>query len=137
MEREWAPPCDPVFLLVPEGFRGHVETIYVDLGCPAVTSDTVWQVYADVLAAFRVLPRDLALVQDLRAIEDKQDGVDGIDLIPGLRDLPFGDGEIGDHGYYYMGGLAVPPPLDNVTEAAVGDDDREFAYFTPDEDDSS
>lgn len=44
-EEEWAPDDDPIFQLVPPDFQVIVSKCYCDLGKPAVTSGTFWDIY--------------------------------------------------------------------------------------------
>ena len=129
MEREWADPEDPVFLLVPREFEAHAIAIYDRIGNPAITSANFWDIYTQVLAAFHYLPQDPRL--DAR-LQDVSDTPNQIELLPGLSDLPHGDHTTGTHGYYYMGGLAQPPALEDDGDAADVDL-REYAYFTSDD----
>ncbi|KAI6045899.1 hypothetical protein EDC04DRAFT_2865074 [Pisolithus marmoratus] len=69
-------PSHPVFDLVPSPLNTHLEACYNNLGCPAVTCHTVWDIYLDLLHAVQYH----ALLQS---------------------DLPFNDM---DGSYYYMGG---------------------------------
>ena len=118
MEKECADPLDPVFRLVPPVFEEYAITIYDQIGHPEVTSDNFWDVYTDVLTAFRSLPDDPELAKTLQCVED--DAEDEIPLLPVLRPLP--DDRHRDPG---------------VSGGAVDDLDlREFAYFTPSEDEN-
>jgi hypothetical protein len=44
-ERQWAPPTDPVFLLVPTRCEEHIASVYVQLGSPEVGFHSFWDVY--------------------------------------------------------------------------------------------
>jgi hypothetical protein len=132
MEKEWADPDDSVFFLVPQAFEAHAIEIYDRIGNPAITSANFWDIYTQVLAMFRFLPRDPQLEASL---QEAQDIPDQVELLTDLRDLPHGDSTLGTHGYYYMGGLAQPPVLDDDGRVDAADFDlREYAYFTSSDD---
>lgn len=44
-ERQWAPPSDPVFKLVPTTCEEHISLVYAQLGSPEVCFDSFWNVY--------------------------------------------------------------------------------------------
>ncbi|KAG0703267.1 hypothetical protein DFH29DRAFT_982018 [Suillus ampliporus] len=50
--RDWAPPDDPVFQLVPPLFHEHACCLYAAMNSPVVLSHNFWLVYLDLLAAF-------------------------------------------------------------------------------------
>jgi len=132
MEKEWADPADPVFLLVPRAFKVHADKFYEQIGQPSLTSNNFWDVYTQILALFRFLPDD---DPNLSEALKHGDEVVEIELLSGLRDLPHGDNTTGTHGYYYLGGLENPPTADEGDANANEVDLREYAYFTPSEDD--
>ncbi|KAG6818632.1 hypothetical protein H0H93_003299 [Arthromyces matolae] len=129
IEQEWAPPNDPVFQLVPTAFNTRASMLYSALGQPNVSSDTFWDVYKALLAAFREQPHDAQIESAL--LEANRGEEDEVPLLPGLRDLRPGDSVIGSHGFYYYGGLENPPQM-NEDESVEGDDEdfREFADFS-------
>lgn len=47
-ERQWAPPTDPVFSLVPTRCEEHISSVYAQLGGPEVGFDTFWDIYNQV-----------------------------------------------------------------------------------------
>jgi hypothetical protein len=47
-ERQWAPPNDAVFHLVPPRCGEHISTVYAELGSPGVEFQSFWQVYNQV-----------------------------------------------------------------------------------------
>lgn len=47
-EEQWAPADDPIFKLVPPCFQEIMDQCYKDLGCPAVTFESFWEVYCDL-----------------------------------------------------------------------------------------
>ena len=87
MEQAWADPTDPVFLLVPRTFKEHAVTFYDRIGQPAVTFKTFWDIYVQIVAAFKHLPED-GLTETLQNIQTE---TEEIELLSGLRDLPHGD----------------------------------------------
>jgi hypothetical protein len=44
-ERQWAPPADPVFDLVPPSCNKHISLIYAQLGHPQINFHSFWDVY--------------------------------------------------------------------------------------------
>ncbi|KAF8494702.1 hypothetical protein F5888DRAFT_1616836 [Russula emetica] len=44
-ERQWAPPTDPVFDLVPPSCDKHISSIYAQLGHPQINFHSFWDVY--------------------------------------------------------------------------------------------
>ena len=44
-EAKWAPPDNPVFQLVPSAFLEHVSSAYETMGRPAVTFDSLWDIF--------------------------------------------------------------------------------------------
>ena len=115
MEQQWAPRDLPVFQLVPPAFDEQANVLYTNIGCPVVSSSTFWDVYKQLLSAFRALPTIPLLDEAVSAaacVEDVE-----IPLLSGLRDLRYGDDGIGDLGYTYYGGLSQPPGLPPSTES--------------------
>ncbi|KAF8957939.1 hypothetical protein BDZ97DRAFT_1669109, partial [Flammula alnicola] len=45
VEQLYAPPDDPVFELVPPTFAYYTQIMYDDMGTPAVTGESVWDIY--------------------------------------------------------------------------------------------
>jgi hypothetical protein len=127
MEQKWAPHDLPVFQLVPPPFEKHVNLLYISFGKPAVCFRTFWDVYNQLLTAFRALPQTVPLAE---ALENADDGAEEeVPLISGLRDLRYGDAAVGELGYVYYGGL------DNPSAFADGDQEdqenmREYADFS-------
>ena len=82
MEQKWA-SCDlPVFQLVPLAFEEQVKILYTSLGKPAVCFQTFWDVYNQLLIAFRALPQATPLIQALENAD--QDAEIDVPLISGL-----------------------------------------------------
>ncbi|KAG6875534.1 hypothetical protein C0993_008752 [Termitomyces sp. T159_Od127] len=90
----------------PHLFGAKDEALYDNLGKPAVSSDTFWDIYADLLAAFQLLPHNPQLQAAFSNADLNLE--DDVPLIAGLKDLCHGDA-VGDLGYHYYGGLAEPP----------------------------
>jgi hypothetical protein len=133
MEKKWAPRDLPVFQLVPPAFEEHANALYANLGKPAVSSASFWVVYKQLLSAFRDLAASSLL--DEAALSDDGGMLDEeVPLLPGLRDLRYGDDALGELGYVYYGGLTHPPSLEPHTESEeeeeVAVDLREFADFS-------
>ncbi|KAJ6504315.1 hypothetical protein C8R47DRAFT_968620 [Mycena vitilis] len=124
LNRDWAPPSDPVFELVPPGFEAEVSQLYLALGSPEVTIHSLWTVYSALLQAFRQ-----AGVDDIR---DEMEAADdhfeySIDLLEG-EDLRPGDGL--EWGVPYIGGLAVLP-----AEPAAGEEEEDDEEDEEDDED--
>ena len=47
-ERQWAPPDDIVFHIVPPRCEEHISSVYAELGSPGVEFQSFWQVYNQV-----------------------------------------------------------------------------------------
>ncbi|KAJ6581597.1 hypothetical protein B0H19DRAFT_1251786 [Mycena capillaripes] len=142
MEAEWAPPDDPVFLLIPPTFEAEATELYGQMGRPEVNFDSFWDVYSDLLAAF--------WNGGVEHLQDNMEGADNhfessVELMD-VADLPQGDAVVGNWGYLYYGGLAEPPlnaadkeqeeDEDEEEDDDDDDDGREFAQyavFTDDE----
>jgi len=123
MEKKWAPRNLPVFQLVPPAFEEHANVLYAKLGKPAVSSESFWLVYKKLLSVFQDLAASSSL--DEAALAD-DDGIldEEVPLLPGLRDLHYGDDALGELGYVYYGGLTNPPSLEPHTES---DEEEEVA----------
>lgn len=129
-EAQWAPPNDPVFLLTPTPFDDQAQILYANLGSPPVSSNTFWEVYTNVLGAFRLVNSNVELDNVLSQPIDL--AIDDVPLLEGLQDLPNGQDDVGDHGYVYMGGLDKPPLPDPEEGASGGaeNDLREYVIFS-------
>ncbi|KAF8060902.1 hypothetical protein FPV67DRAFT_1673735 [Lyophyllum atratum] len=86
-KREWAPPDNPVFQLVPPTFGEQASALYASIGSPLVSSLTFWAVYPDLLEAFLALPRDPAFAAALLMGEAHD-----VPVMAGLWELRHGDG---------------------------------------------
>ena len=133
MEQRWAPHDLPVFQLVPPAFNEQANILYSNIGCPAVSSSTFWDVYKWLLSAFWALPATPSLDKAVSAAAAFVEGKE-VPLLSGLRDLRYGDDGIGDLGYTYYGGLsrppALPPSTDSCEEEEVEYDLWEYVDFS-------
>lgn len=132
MEQRWAPRDLPIFQLVPEPFNDQANVLYNNLGCPAVSSTSFWDVYKQLLYAFRALPAS-PLLDEAVSVAAADVEEEEVPLLPGLRDLRYGNDGIGDLGYLYYGGLSQPPtlpPTDSGEEDEVEVDLREYVDFS-------
>jgi len=68
VRKQFAPPTDSVFELVPPMFAYYIGKLYAQIGSPKIHSDNVWLVYR-------------GLLQDLEAIEHTMENGDYIDAI--------------------------------------------------------
>jgi hypothetical protein len=82
-ERQWAPPTDPVFNLLPPRCEKHVHSVYVQLGSPEVSFLSFWDVYNQVRGA---VDSDL-LFQYSSGIGAEETTTEGRDPEPPLRNL--------------------------------------------------
>ncbi|KAI6045209.1 hypothetical protein EDC04DRAFT_2636180 [Pisolithus marmoratus] len=102
-------PSHPVFDLVPSPLNTHLEACYNDLGRPAVTHHTVWDIYLDLLHAVQY--HALLLLHLSTSLSTGADADDSLPLIEGQCNLPFNDT---DGSYYYMGGVSGGLGLDEI-----------------------
>ncbi|KAF8151403.1 hypothetical protein B0H34DRAFT_755565 [Crassisporium funariophilum] len=106
VEKEWAPPDDPVFQLVPPTFGEQASALYASIGSPSVSSLTFWAVYSDLLDAFLALPHDPAFAAALLMADQGEEH--DVPIMVGILELRHGDNVVGPYGYVYMGGLDNP-----------------------------
>jgi hypothetical protein len=85
----------PVFDLVPPTLGSYFASRYERLGHPAITRDSVWAVYLEMLDAMQ---RDDDLPAAIRPMDDEEE----LPLLADHADLPF---EEDGTGFYYMGGV--------------------------------
>ena len=104
----YAPPEYPVFQLVPSTFKTIATQLYADMDRPAVSWDSVWAVYLELLRRFHLLkalpPAYHAEWQEAATLAREEHTANGdqFDLMPDLQELPE---EIGSSGFQYMGGV--------------------------------
>ncbi|KAF8164948.1 hypothetical protein B0H34DRAFT_779969 [Crassisporium funariophilum] len=106
VEKEWAPPDDPVFQLVPPNFGEQALALYASIGSPLVSSLTFWAVYSDLLDAFLALPHDPGFAAALLMADQGEEH--DVPIMAGLWELQHSDNVVGPYGYVYMGGLDNP-----------------------------
>ncbi|KAF9562244.1 hypothetical protein CPC08DRAFT_742208 [Agrocybe pediades] len=126
----YAPPDDPVFLLVPPEFERYAKIIYESLGSPVVARDTIWAIYSDMLDQFERLDElaDLAdgIADYMRALEESERNQELGP--PEGRELEGGYDPENPDADYYMGGLNNGRGIDADTlqELKQMDDNDEF-----------
>jgi hypothetical protein len=140
IEDLYAPRDHPVFQLVPPAFEQRAQDLYTIIGRPAVSSDTFWTVYLQLLGRFRALQNDPELTHVLECHREMTQRVEDeeIGLLPGLRELRNGDNVVGPHGEQYIGGSQDPP----IPQCMQGGESNtqgppivpEYTVFTDDED---
>lgn len=121
-EAEFAPRDDPVFQLVPPLFDTLAHSLYTAIGSPAVSFQSLWDVYRALLLKFRQCGEnpqlDLALAGHRTILDSLQhlprDPV--IPLDPNMQEFETFDVR-GPRGFRYVGGNPHPPTtaLQNVT----------------------
>ncbi|KAI6023282.1 hypothetical protein EDC04DRAFT_2606782 [Pisolithus marmoratus] len=109
----------PIKIIVPELIFSSpqdygaldLKACYNDLGHPAVTCHTAWDICLDLLHA--VQDHALSLLHLLALLSTPADADDSLPLIEGQHNLPFNDS---DDGYYYMdmGGVSGGLGLDKI-----------------------
>ena len=68
IEQLYTPPDNPIFELVPATFAHYTQMMYDNMGSPAITGETVWDVYRE-------------LVQCLEELQDAMEYADYMDCI--------------------------------------------------------
>ena len=87
MEKEWAPPSDPVFCLVPSAFDEQISELYDKLGSPPVSINSFWEIYLHLLNSFHTLSIDFSM-----AFATANNGEEfDLPLLPGLKEFRNGD----------------------------------------------
>lgn len=134
MRQQVCPNDNPVFQLVPPVVETRLHHIFhAQLGKSRedIDADSFWDIYLDVLDAFRQLPPNPAVQHALSGTshQNDYDDVPVPDRIPVLPGKAFRDGDmvvgVGATEYEYVGGLATP----EIPAAALepdSDDDEEF-----------
>lgn len=112
----------PIFDLVPPAFEKQISAFYSSLGCPAVSSANFWDIYIQLLDAFRALS---PLAKITEALGKADLGTEEqVPLLSGLCDLRFNDNAVGELGYIYYGGLTNPSAL--PTESDEEEEEVEY-----------
>ncbi|KAJ7765932.1 hypothetical protein DFH07DRAFT_1014518 [Mycena maculata] len=150
----YAPPDHEVFQLVPPDFHAIITQMYAEIGQPAVTRESCWNIYLQLLGKFRILDNLYNIPQDMDAewgyalTMAREEHAKDIELIPNLQPLRNND-VIGPSGFYYMGGVNNGEGLNSEQSAQLDrmldedeppvaqdneDDTSEiFAWFSDDE----
>jgi hypothetical protein len=55
VEQLYAPPDDPVFELVPATFAHYTQTMYDNMGSPAITGENIWDIYRELVGQLEEL----------------------------------------------------------------------------------
>jgi hypothetical protein len=145
VEQLYAPPDDPVFELVPATFAHYTQKIYDNMGSPAVTGETIWDIYRGLVQRLEELDSEatttdyadyLDCIDQWEVNENLMDGADAeppYPLIDG-QDLRGGYENPHEDGSVYLGGvnggdglgmflLTMPSRCDSGTETWSTDDD--------------
>jgi hypothetical protein len=75
VEQLYAPPDDPVFELVPTTFAHYIQTLYENMGSPAVTGENVWDIYRGLVQRLE----ELQVAMDNLNADSDSDYLDCID----------------------------------------------------------
>ncbi|PPQ83249.1 hypothetical protein CVT24_001149 [Panaeolus cyanescens] len=134
VRKEFAPPTDPVFELVPPKFAKYADILFESMGRPVLTTENVWDVYRELLHRFEHLDDAadfvdcwevyyMMLTDDDQHLGNGLQAPEGQELAGGMDD-PSGD------GHYYMGGVNNGQGLDvniraRLDDLDVNDDDFE------------
>jgi len=132
MEELYAPPCHPVFDLVPPAFHDHVSNAYSEIGKPNVDVDTFWEVYLSLRRRLRERsPEQITeIVTSYQGnVEELEADPDNIPLLPNMEDFRLGQPLDLGNKTCYIGGIesAVFP---GSIEGLIG----EYADFTDESD---
>lgn len=120
LEERYVPHDHPVFELTPPIFHEHASNFYEEMGSPAITIDTLWHLYCQLLQCFfhadHIMnpdqPLQNALAGHFKAINLVNE--ENVALLPGMKELCQGGKVVGD-------------------QADVGNkNDPEYAEFTSD-----
>ncbi|KAJ7775966.1 hypothetical protein DFH07DRAFT_766906 [Mycena maculata] len=107
----YAPPDHEVFQLVPPDFHAIITQMYAEIGQPAVTRESCWNIYLQLLGKFCILDNLYNIPQDMDAewgyalTMAREEHAKDIELIPNLQPL------LG----YYMGGVNNGEGLSKAT----------------------
>ncbi|KAJ7728282.1 hypothetical protein DFH07DRAFT_757330, partial [Mycena maculata] len=89
----YAPPDDEVFQLVPPDFHAIITQMYAEIGQPAVTRESCWNIDLQLLGKFRILDNLYNIPQDMDAewgfalTMARKEHAKDIELIPNLQPL--------------------------------------------------
>ncbi|KAJ7744298.1 hypothetical protein DFH07DRAFT_869843 [Mycena maculata] len=106
----YAPLDHEVFQLVPPDFHAIIIQMYAEIGQPAVTQESCWNIYLQLLGKFCILDNLYNIPQDMDAewgyalTMACEEHAKDIKLIPNLQPLR-NDDVIEPSGFYYMGGV--------------------------------
>ena len=139
METRYAPPEHPVFQLTPPLFDDMAQKLYANLGRPAVSSETFWDVYTALLNSVRAVD-DASDFNDAPQSSEHVEAdeiIDELPLLPNLRELRYGDEIAGPQRFVYAGGLESPPRnmLPTDTESMQQRDEESGSSEWPEEED--
>ena len=113
MEQLYTPPDNPVFELVPTTFAHYIQTMYDEMGSPAVTGENVWDIYRRLVQRLEELQVAMDYADYLDCIDQwevNENLMEGADeeppypLIDG-RDLWGGYENPCEDGTVYLGGV--------------------------------
>lgn len=140
---------------MPPVFDTIANTLYHQLGRPEVSSDTLWDVYRQLLLKFHERVHDAAIAATLSDHSETlaRMAIPTVQLSPNLQELSTPNVS-GPAGYQYAGGMRDPPTtglqnvkiwviedqeLDSEVSERAGDSDDvvepEYAVFSSDEED--
>lgn len=105
MEKLYAPPDHPVFVLVPPTFHEHAMEIYQSIGEPEVTVGTFWDIYCDILERLRE-PVDDQLTDVLSTFQvNVNNSAEDMALLPNMQPFRLGQPLDLEGKTTYLGGL--------------------------------
>ena len=106
-EEKWAPADDPIFELVPPCFQEIVDKCYSDLGCPAVTFESFWEVYCD--------------------LRDRVDAAIPLGIVTSLNQSIFSEPGEGEDVQFTLDHLKAPElDMRNAVDVDEGEDGRDL-----------
>lgn len=102
LEERYVPHDHPVFELTPPIFHEHASNFYEEMGSPAITIDTLWHLYCQLLQCFfhadHIMnpdqPLQNALAGHFKAINLVNE--ENVALLPGMKELCQGGKVVGD-----------------------------------------
>ncbi|KAG1835956.1 hypothetical protein DFJ58DRAFT_735324 [Suillus subalutaceus] len=105
-------PSHPVFDLVPEAFGECISHFYDELGHPAVTRQSAWEIYLQLL---EMLQHADELPPQIELLDSEDEEV--IPLLDNYEDLPAHEES---NNAYYMGGVNGGLGMDTRTSLSIG-----------------